>query len=273
MNEKNNENRRESDNRNERDEWENPSNRDGNETFDPTPDDQARVDAQFADLVSNLDDFGELDEMEPLGGQTEPELSADAQRELEAEISELDRPQETTEDLDANRVRVVFLTPLASADALAALCALSDIELVVVPTEAGAVGVLELNLSEEAFGMALIADTLADFDPSVSEIASILSQLTRVPVVVLSALLAPGTEQEPGVTGQVLAGRWTNGEFETDLPSGLVLVQMPLQIEDLLLGRVAETEVAGAVETKDIAQWKAMKMLGKGLRKPWRGKK
>lgn len=247
------------------------NNKKENADFDPQDDEQAKFDAQFADLISGLDDFDQPSETDALDKDHEG-LTPEARRELEAEISELDKTGEQVEALATNRVRVVFLTPLASADALAALCALSDIELVVVPTEAGAVGVLELSLSEDAFGMALIADTLADFDPSVTEIAKIISTITQVPVVVLSALLAPGTEQEPGVTGQVLAGRWTNGEFETDLPSGLVLVQMPLQIEDLLLGRVAEVEAAGAMSTGDIPHWKAMKMLRKGLRKPRRGK-
>lgn len=236
--------------------------KDENDKYDANDAEQAQFDAQFEQLISGLNDLDDIDQSE-----------LDEALPAESNFDDLDTPVKTEETITTNRARVVFLTPLASAEALAGLCVLSGIELVVVPTEAGAAGILELSLSEESFGMALIADTLRDFDPSVSEIAKMISEITRFPVVVLAALLTPGTEQEPGVTGQVLAGRWNKGEFDTDLPSGLVLVQLPLKVEDLLLARVEETDTAGAVETRGISRLKAFELLRKGTRKPGQDKK
>ena len=110
-----------------------------------------------------------------------------------------------------------------------------------------------------------MAESLRELDSDLDGVAGTLSEVTRMPVVVFSALLAPGTEQEPGVTGQVLAGRWANKQFEADLPAGLVIAQMPMTLEDLVLGRVDPAGLAGALDTKDIPQWKALQMLGKGV--------
>ncbi|MCI6584962.1 MAG: hypothetical protein SPK50_08160 [Mobiluncus porci] len=217
-----------------------------NAGFDFDQADQAQFDAQFEDLISKL---GDLDDLEPEPGS-----------------SDLDQPQQVDPLIISPQARAVFLTPVASAEALAALCALSGIDLVIVPTEVGAVGVSTLEINEEAFGMALLAETLEDFDPKLDGIIAELNQLTKMPVVAIVGLLAPGTEMEPGVTGQVLAARWVGGEFETDLPAGLVVAQMPLQVEDLVLGRVEAIDQKGAVETKGIARWKALRMLGKGLK-------
>ena len=114
--------------------------------------------------------------------------------------------------------------------------------------------------------MALLVESLNELDSDLDTVASTLTEIIRMPVVVFSALLAPGTEQEPGVTGQVLAGRWANQAFEGDLPAGLVIAQMPIVIEDLVLGRVNPADVDGAVDTVDIPRWKALRMLGKGIK-------
>ena len=49
------------------------------------------------------------------------------------------------------------------------------------------------------------------------------------------------------------------------MPAGLVIAQMPIVIEDLVLGRVNPADVDGAVDTVDMPRWKALRMLGKGI--------
>lgn len=230
---------------------ENDSNREeepdsGTPEFDFEKPEQAQFDAQFEDLISKL---GDLDDLESEPGS-----------------SNLDEPEKVEPVITSPQARAVFLTPVASAEALAALCALSGIDLIIVPTEVGAVGVSTLEINEEAFGMALLAETLQDFNPRLDEIVAQLNQLTKMPVAAIVGLLAPGTEMEPGVTGQVLAARWVDGKIETDLPAGLVIAEMPLQVEDLVLGRVEALDQEGALETKGIARWKALRMLGRGLK-------
>lgn len=219
-------------------------------------DSQEAFDAEFANLVSKLGDLG--DEPEPDGPD---------------ENSQLDLPVEEAPALTESRATACFLTPVASAEALAALCALSGISAVVVPTEAGAVVVQSLDLAEEQWEMALLAESLHELDADIDAIASQLSEVIRMPVVVFAALLAPGTEQEPGVTGQVLAGRWAKKAFETDLPAGLVIAQLPLLLEELVLGRMDPATAPGAWDTQNIPRWKALQMLGRGMKEPRRGRK
>ena len=114
--------------------------------------------------------------------------------------------------------------------------------------------------------MALLAESLSDLDEDLDTVASKLSKVTNGPVLVLSALLAPGTEMEPGVTGQVLAGRWTDGHFDIDMPAGMIVATMPRIIEDLVLGRTNIDTVPNAVDTEGISNWRALRMLGKGIR-------
>ncbi|WP_299294324.1 hypothetical protein [uncultured Mobiluncus sp.] len=213
------------------------------------PGDQQAYDAEFADLIAKLGDV----DFEPESPVTGPDET-------------LDLPEESEPPLVDRRATACFLTPVASAEALGALCALSGIPAVVVPTDAGALVVQNLELTEEQWGMALLVESLNELDSDLDTVASTLTEIIRMPVVVFSALLAPGTEQEPGVTGQVLAGRWANQAFEADLPAGLVIAQMPIVIEDLVLGRVNPADVDGAVDTVDMPRWKALRMLGKGIK-------
>lgn len=221
---------------------------------DFSPQSQELFDAQFESLVSKLE--------QGQAGYTEnPDQAADYHDLATSQlIPEAANPQR-------HQSHVAYLTPIQSADALAAICSLSGLDLTVVPTEIGAVGLSHVELDEANWGMALLAESPQDIHPDIDATAAKLSEVTKLPVVVLCALLAPGTDQEPGTTGQVLSGRWTNGSFETDVPAGMVTAVLPLMIENLVMGNVDLAQIKGVRESAGIPRWKALRLLGAGLRK------
>lgn len=210
---------------------------------------QSSFDAEFDDLFAKLGEEGVAHDP--------------AYSDFDAE--NLDEPIPSSQ-LTERRATACYLTPISCAEALAALCSMNEISAVVVPTEVGSMVVQHMELAEEQWGMALLAESLSDLDEDLDTVASKLSKVTNGPVLVLSALLAPGTEMEPGVTGQVLAGRWTDGHFDIDMPAGMIVATMPRIIEDLVLGRTNIDTVPNAVDTEGISNWRALRMLGKGIR-------
>ena len=46
------------------------------------------------------------------------------------------------------------------------------------------------------------------------------------------------------------------------------MAQMPLDLEDLLLGRVNPEDVSASTPVQMISKWQALRMLGMSLRKP-----
>ena len=211
---------------------------------------QEDFDAAFAAMISGMEQPFEADSElsehtdagAEAGSNTEGPNSAEAGLD-ESLDADLDFPTEETLTLSTRRSIAVYLTPLTEPHALQVLAELNDTHLEVAPTEEGCCVVQELNLNEEEWEMAM-------------------------PVVVFVALLGPGSDLEPGVNGQVLCGRWKDGAFERDLPAGMVMAQMPLDLEDLLLGRVNPEDVSSSTPVQMISKWQALRMLGMSLRKP-----
>lgn len=197
----------------------------------------------------------------------------------------------------------LVLTPVASARALAALCALDGIDVDVVPTPRGAVAVRAVgslagagtpggggrdaagaSAPDEAAGSGAaegepgpLADA-ADWDISelledddvpaeARELAARISQLTRVGVVLVTARLTEDGGLEPGLSGQISAQRYLGGEPGEDLAAGLVLAGADDVVEDLLLGRRAVTDVPGHVSSRDAGRPRGRR-LGRRLRRP-----
>lgn len=164
----------------------------------------------------------------------------------------------------------LVLTPVASAPALAGLCAMSGIDVGVVPTSSGAVAVIELPAQEPPedwdVGELLGAPETGAPDEAV-ELARTLSRLGRTGVVLLTADLGKDVGIESGLSGQVQGRRYVGGQDAGDVAPGLVIATADQVVEDLVLGRVRPQAAPGYQRSGELPRWKAARMLAKGLRR------
>jgi hypothetical protein len=189
----------------------------------------------------------------------------------------------------------LVLTPLASAQALAALCALDGIDVDVVPSSRGAIVVRAMGAKggsaphedgaevtgadQDAPDAAAADDAGSEWDISelfddetvpseANDLAARISQLTRIGVVLLTAQLTEDGAFESGLSGHITAKRYIGGEPAEDLAAGLVLAGADDVVEDLLLGRVGVADVRGHVSSRDAGRSRRARWMGKGLRRP-----
>ncbi|MDD9207866.1 hypothetical protein PU560_15530 [Georgenia sp. 10Sc9-8] len=230
------------------------------------PDDQPMDEAEVERMLAELDALGTTEEQHP---GTRPADTRPADHPATAE----DAPAESR-PADAPARIALVLTPVASAPALAGLCAVSGIDVGVVPTSGGAMAVLQMPArpaSEDgewdigelvgAVGGGPAVPTEAD------GLARTLSRLSRAGVVLLTAELATDVGIETGLSGQVTAHRYANGEDAGEVAPGLVIAAADQVVEDLILGRSAAADVRGYQRSGELPRWKAARMLGKGLRR------
>ncbi|MEP7764872.1 hypothetical protein [Sanguibacter sp. 25GB23B1] len=128
----------------------------------------------------------------------------------------------------------IILTQVATAEALAAACALSKIPVDAVTSPIGAYAVCR-----DASG-----DTPQVLAKSVSALVK------TVPLILVEA-----------DGGQISAGQWQAGERTGDLAPGLVLDGAPHEFEDLLLGITSVHDLDGVVSSSGMSRWKAMRSL------------
>ncbi|TRW44885.1 hypothetical protein FJ693_11765 [Georgenia yuyongxinii] len=163
-----------------------------------------------------------------------------------------------------------MLTPVASAPALAGLCAMSGIDVDVVPTTSGAVAVLEIAAREKDewdIGELVGEAGGPSLPPEAEDLAANLSRMSRAGVVLMTAELATDVGIESGLSGHIHARRYIGGEPDGDVPAGLVLAGADQVVEDLILGRVRAADVNGHQRSGTIPRWKAARMFTRGLRK------
>lgn len=154
-------------------------------------------------------------------------------------------PDQSTSEQETSRsggtTVAAVLTQVATAEALAAACAISKHLVVAVPSPIGAYAVL--------------------VDPSGDrpvELAAALSGLVKtVPLILFEV-----------TDGHIAASQWLAGVRGEDLPAALVLDGAPHEFEDVLLGSVAASEVEGAVSSKGMSRWKAARSLAASRRAP-----
>ena len=168
----------------------------------------------------------------------------------------------------------VVLTPVASAPALAGLCAMSDIDVHVVPSRAGAVAVIELTPAQPAppsedWDISELLGGQGDEVPAEADsLARDLSRLSKAGVVLITSALAQDAGIETGLSGQLTARQYAGGEPGEEVAVGLVLAGADDVVEDLVLARIPVTEVRGHQRSGDLPRWKAARMFAKGLRRP-----
>jgi len=180
-----------------------------------------------------------------------------------------DAPARTAAPTVPGKLALV-LTPVASAPALAGLCAMAGIDVDVVPSSSGAVAALEVAPKPPADDWdisQLLGGEEGGFPPEAEDLAKNLSRLSRAGVVLLVADLATDVGIEAGLSGQISARRYTSGEPEGDVPAGLILAGADQVIEDLILGRTRPDAVKGHQRSGTLPRWKAARMFGRGLRR------
>lgn len=202
------------------------------------------IDAEFARLVADLDSS--------LGSTDSPDL---------------DTPEMTGDKVEKGHSVALVLTPVASAQALAGLCAMSGLEIEVIPSTTGALVYLKLDEESQEWELDALLGGSAHLPEKAVELASQLSVIARMPVVLAISWIAPGNEIEPGVTGRVSAHRFHQGKVEDELPPGMLMARMDGVVEDLLLGRVTPQDVQGMASSAQVPRWQALRMLSKGLRR------
>lgn len=149
-----------------------------------------------------------------------------------------------TDGVDETRKVAVVLTRLASAEALAATCALHKIIVDAVSSSVGAYAVCREVTGESP---ALLA-------------AAVSNMVKSVPIMLFEA------------TGShIAASRWQGGELIEEVPAALVLGSVPNEVEDLLLGAVTVAELPGVVTSQGLSRWKALRTLA-ALGRASRGK-
>ncbi|WP_243118223.1 hypothetical protein [Actinomyces wuliandei] len=162
----------------------------------------------------------------------------------------------------------VVVTPVASAQALAALCAVGNLECVVVPSSSGALAVRQMVSAHEEWDISELVGG-ADTEPAeAAELAANLSRVSRAGVVLMTADLATDVGIESGLSGTVTARRYVDGAAGEDASAGLLLASMDQVVEDVLLGATAPQDVPGAVRSTEVRPSRAMRWLGRGLRRP-----
>ncbi|UNX56003.1 hypothetical protein MF406_07230 [Georgenia sp. TF02-10] len=200
-----------------------------------------------------------------------PLTEADVERMLQALDGDAGAaPAPAADAPDAPGRLALVLTPVASAPALAGLCAMSGIDVGVLPSASGAVATLEVPAPAAAADWdvsELLGGDEGGFPPQAEELAATLSRLARAGVVLVVADLATDVGIESGLSGHVSARRYVAGEPAGDVPAGLLVASADQVVEDLILGRTRPADVRGFQRAADLPRWKAARMFGRGLRR------
>lgn len=199
------------------------------------------------------------------GGDKEP--ISEAEGSSEAAPAPPDDPDPTTPPVapvgsDQNQARYLAIvwTPVASAEALAGLCALQGIDTLVIPTSRGALVIEEEDVSPE-LDLELMS---AGVPERIIEIATLLARLSSDGVAVLSSRV---DRSEEGLAGDLRAYHFgPTGESET-VPAGLLLTRADAVIEGLATGRVLPADIEGGIRSGELSTRTATKFVRKGLRR------
>ncbi|WP_435299902.1 hypothetical protein [Timonella sp. A28] len=139
-----------------------------------------------------------------------------------------------SQDETAPKTVAVLLTQVATAQALAATCALNKVKATIVPSPIGAYAVAH------------------DVSPAATaHLAKAVSSLVKT----VPAILIQSTQ------GQMTATQWQGGVEEGTLPPALVLDGAPHELEDVLFGVVEPESLEGSLDSAKISRFKAMRIL------------
>ncbi|MGO1833440.1 MAG: hypothetical protein ACTH0C_02085, partial [Actinomycetaceae bacterium] len=96
------------------------------------------------------------------------------------------------------------------------------------------------------------------------ELATAMSTITKRGIVLVTADLGVDTGPETGLAGHITAREWYAGKPGDDVPPGLLLANADEVLEDIVLGRRAPDEIAGAIRASDVTgRGKKRRLFGK----------
>ncbi|WP_243856687.1 MULTISPECIES: hypothetical protein [Actinomyces] len=160
----------------------------------------------------------------------------------------------------------VVLTPVANAQALAVLCAASELDCTVVPSSSGALAVKELVSSHVEWDVSELLAGAQTEPVEAAELAGALSRLSKAGVVLLTADLATDVGIEAGLSGTITARHYAGGTAGEETSAGLVLAAADPVVEDILVGMTRAEDVRGALRTSEVRPGRTARWLGRGLR-------
>ncbi|ARD41863.1 hypothetical protein [Actinomyces gaoshouyii] len=227
------------------------------------PDDADRIDDQFAALVEGLD----LGGAEGAIGESPESPTAAGGTAGASDGGTVDPAPTGSPAARALKIAVV-LTPLPTAEALASLCAMSGLDCVAVPASSGAFAVKEFASAHAEWDIAELLGGSENEPAEAAELAATLSRLSRGGSVLLTADLATDVGIEEGLSGTITARRFAGGRPGEEASAGLILSQMDQIVEDVLLGILRPEDAPGAMLTSEIKAGRAMRWIGRGLRRP-----
>jgi hypothetical protein len=163
-------------------------------------------------------------------GQPEPTLSED-----------LEIPDDLADLLSGGKLQMAALvTPVAEPTALVGALALAGIQADVIGSPTGALAVLR-DLEGDA--------------PKASA-AAMSAVLTGAEIV----LAARGD-------GQITTTRYSDGACLGDVPLPIVLAAAPVEIEDIITGALALSDIEGVISTDGVGRGKALRMIAAAARR------
>lgn len=162
--------------------------------------------------------------------------------------------------IEPARTTVVVLTPVRSAHALAALCALQGVVVDALPTDHGAIAATVVE--QDPFDVDP-AELLSGIPAAAESLGAQLSIVSRAGVVLLTARVA---DERGELTGQIRARRFAGGKAAGDLAPGLALAAVDDVVERLLLGRVTPADLPGRVNSGDLPTPKPRRWFGRRQR-------
>ncbi|MBW3067929.1 hypothetical protein CWT12_07605 [Actinomyces sp. 432] len=236
------------------------------------PDDEPDIDAEFAAMMEGLDLSAD---------PTESHSEDSAPPEATGPVSADDVPHNvygvpggagSGDAGGAKAIKIaIVLTPLASAEALAALCAASGLDCTVVPSRSGAIAVKEFVSAHAEWDIAELLGGTETEPAEAAELAAALSRLSRPGVVLITADLATDVGIETGLSGTITARRYQGGQAGEEVSPGVLLPDLDEDIEDILLGATRVQDIAGAIRTDEVKPGRMMRWLGRGMRRRDRG--
>ncbi|SED88559.1 hypothetical protein [Ruania alba] len=168
-------------------------------------------------------------------------------------------PESPTDEPAPRRVVAVVLTPIASAPALAGLCAIAKLDADIVPTRSGALAVRVIETAADD-----PSELLGGEPAEATELATVLSRTAKAGVVLLTARLGQGDE---GLTGRISGRQFTAGASGEEVAAGLILAHADDVVEQILLGVTQPQDAPGRLAPKELGRWQAARLLGKATRR------